>query len=153
ALHAKELSPRMLAEYTATIDRLVATFGKSRLISELTAEDFESLRAKLADQYGPVRLGNEIQKIRTVFKYAYESGLIDRPVRFGPQFAKPSKAVMRKHRATMGKRLFSATEVRLLLNGGKLVDESGKPIKDDKGKPKKIGPASSSLRAMILLGV
>lgn len=130
ALDAGELSPRTLAEYDATSERIVKTFGRQRLVEDLASDDFESLRAELAAQYGPVRLGNEVQRVRTVFKYGYESGLIDRPVRFGPAFVKPSKQVLRKHRAAGGVKLFTADEVR------RLVKEAG-----------------PQLRAMILLGM
>ena len=68
--------------------------------------------------------------MRTVFKYGYEAGLIDKPMRFGPQFKKPSKSVLRKHRATNGHRMFTAAEIRALLDA-----------------------ASPQLKAMILLGV
>jgi integrase len=129
-VEAGEMGERMFAEYKQTTDRLVSTFGKTRLASDLAADDFEALRADLAKQYGPVRLGNEVQKVRTLFKYAYESGLIDRPVRYGPQFKKPSKGVLRKHRAATGQRMFEADELR------KLIDAAGVPLK-----------------AMILLGV
>ncbi len=112
---AGEITARTLAEYTSTTDRLVSSFGKTRLVDDLATDDFESLRADLAEQYGPVRLGNEIQRVRTVFKYGYEAGLIDKPVRFGPEFRKPSKHVMRKHRASGGHKLFTADEVQRLL--------------------------------------
>ena len=79
---------------------------------------------------GPVRLGNEVQRVRTVFKYGFESGLIEKPVRYGPQFKKPSKSVLRKHRVASGKRLFEADQLRTL------IDAAGVPLK-----------------AMILLGV
>jgi len=55
----------------------------------LASDDFEHLRAALAKGWGPVTLGNEIQRVRVLFKYAYDAGLIDRPVRYGPTF-KPS---------------------------------------------------------------
>ena len=129
-MDAVELSPRTFAEYKATTDRLVRLFGKTRLVSDLAADDFEALRSELAATFGPVSLGNQIQKARTVFKYGYEAGLIDAPVRFGPQFKKPSRKVMRVHRAAGGKRLFTADELR------RVIDAAGVP-----------------LRAMILLGV
>src|SRR5207253_829138 len=72
-------------------------------------------RDALAKQYGPVRLGNEIQKVRTIFKYGFEAGLIDKPIRYGPQFKKPSASVMRRHRAKNGERMLEADEVRRLL--------------------------------------
>jgi hypothetical protein len=39
---------------------------------------------------------------------AYEAGLIDRPVRYGPSFKKPSKKVLRKARNDKGPRMFEA---------------------------------------------
>ena len=127
---AGELTERTFVEYRQTTDRLVATFGKDRLVDDLASDDFESLRADLAKTWGPVRLGNEIQKVRTVFKYGYEAGLIDRPVRFGPEFRKPSKSVMRKHRASKEQRMFSQAEIGAVLEA-----------------------ASVQVRAMLLLGI
>ena len=125
-----EMSLRTFAEYRQSTDRLIATFGKERLVADLASDDFERLRADIAKAWGPVRLGNEIQRVRTVFKYGYEAGLIDKPMRFGSEFKKPSKSVLRKHRATNGKRLFEPGEIRALL-----------------------AAASPQLRAMILLGI
>jgi integrase len=112
---AGELGLRSFGEYKATTDRLVATFGNGRLVDDLAASDFEALRADMAKTWGPVRLGAEIQKVRTVFKYGYEAGLIDKPFRFGPQFVKPSAGVMRRHRAKTGAKMLEAGEVRRLI--------------------------------------
>jgi len=125
-----EIAARTFSEYRGTTDRLVATFGRERLIDDLAAGDFATLRADVAKQWGPIRLGNEVQRVRTVFKFGYEAGLIDKPIRFGPEFKKPSRKVLRKHRATNGNRLLEATQIRALL-----------------------ARASAPMRAMILLGV
>lgn len=127
---AGEIGSRMFDEYKAATDRLVSTFGKTRLVDDLAADDFEALREAMAKQWGPVRLGNEIQKVRTAFKYGFEAGLIDKPVRYGPQFKKPSAGVLRRHRAKSGERMLEADEIRRLL-----------------------GTADVQLRAMLLLGV
>jgi integrase len=127
---AGELSIRSFGEYKAATDRVVASFGKERLVDDLVANDFEALRADMAKTWGPVRLGAEIQKVRTVFKYAYEAGLLDKPLRFGPQFVKPSTSVMRRHRAKVGAKMLEASEIQQLL------DAAGVPF-----------------RAVILLGV
>jgi hypothetical protein len=37
-----------------------------------------------------VALGNEVQRVRSVFKYAYDAALIEKPIRYGPDFKKPS---------------------------------------------------------------
>jgi integrase len=125
-----ELSQRTFADYLAVCHRIIVVFGKRRLVVDLAAEDFEHLRAELAKTRGPVALGNEIQRVRTVFKYAYDVGLIDRPVRFGPMFTKPSRKTMRQARHARGPRMFEAHEIRAM------VDAAG-----------------PQLKAMILLGV
>ena len=85
---ANEISDRTFAEYKATGVRLANVFGRGRSVEDLAADDFEILRADIAKAWGPVRLGNEIQRVRTFFKYGYEAGLIKTPVRFEPEFKK-----------------------------------------------------------------
>lgn len=127
---AGELTRRMWGEYKEVCDLLIAHLGKARLVSDLRPADFGALRTKMAKRWGPVRLGNAIQRVRTVFKYAADAELIDRPVNFGPGFKRPTKKVLRVHRAEQGVKLFSAEEVR------KLIDAAEMP-----------------LRAMMLLGI
>jgi integrase len=127
---AGELSPRTWAEYKAMTDELVAHLGKGRLVADLDPEDFASLRAKLAKKWGPHRLAKAIQYVRSVFKHAFDAGLIPAPVRFGPGFQRPTKKTIRLHRAEQGPKLFTAEELRKLIDAG--------------------GPA---IRAMILLGI
>lgn len=118
-----ELTARTFAEYRATTDRIIATFGATRLVDNLAADDFNELRASIARVWGPWRLSGEIQRVRTVFKFCYESGLIDRPVRYGPEFKKPSKRTMRVHRASAGSRMLTQTECKALIDG------AGVPLK------------------------
>lgn len=84
----------------------------------------------MAKRWGPVKLGNEIQRVRSVFKFALESGLIDRPVLFGPTFKKPVAKVLRITKAAKGPTDFSAVQILAIL---KL--------------------ASPSMKAMTLLGI
>jgi integrase len=125
-----ELSPLTWGEYKCVCDIIVSRFGKARLVDDLGPEDFAALRNQMAKRWGPVRLGNAIQYARCTFKYALDAGLIDRPVRFGPGFKRPSKKVLRLNRAEKGPNLFTAEEVRRL-----------------------IGAAGTPLKAMILLGI
>jgi hypothetical protein len=125
-----ELSTRSFADYTATCKRLLAAFGKRRPVADLRPDDFERLRAAVARKWGPVRLGNEINRVRTVFNYGWKGGLLEKPVVYGEGFRKPSKQTLRRHRASRGPRMFEAEEVRRMLNA------AGQPLK-----------------AMILLGV
>jgi integrase len=132
-LDAGEIKQRTWDELYATCERLVTSFGKTRLAIDLAADDFERLRADIAEKWGPVRLGNEIQRVRSVFRYAYENHLIEKPVRFGTEFKKPARKVLRKLRAENGPRMFEAKEIRAMLGAA--------------------GVVATPIRAMILLGI
>ncbi len=115
-LDAGELSPHTFANYKRAADTLVAHIGKSRIVADLDPQDFAGLRNKMATKWGPHRLAVTIQHIRSVFKHAFDAGLIPTPVRFGPGFKGPTKKTFRLHRAGQGAKLFSADELRRLLD-------------------------------------
>lgn len=129
-MQSGELSPRTWEGYKIAADIIVAEFGKARLVADLAPDDFAALRKKMAARWGPTRLGNAVQCVRSVLKYAYDAELIDRPVRFGAGFTKPTKRTMRLHRAAGGLKLFGREEIHGMLEA-----------------------AGAHLRAMILLGV
>ena len=118
-----ELTTRSFADYHQCCARLIDVLGKTRLVSDLAVDNFESLRKHLAKTRGPVALGNEIQRVRTVFKYAYDQGLIAAPLRYGQSFQKPSAKVLRRERNKNGLRTFQAAELR------RIIAESGVPVK------------------------
>jgi integrase len=115
-LQAGEIGQRMYDEYVDMCDRLIAMFGAGRLVADLHPDDFAKLRTTFTDHYGPVRVGNLIQQARTAFKYAFDAGLIPAPVRFGPEFKKPSASVLRRHRAKNGTRMIDAADLRKLID-------------------------------------
>ncbi len=51
-------------------------------------------------------MAHDVRLTRIIFRYAYEAGFIDRPVRFGPQFKAPSRKVLRQARQANGERMF-----------------------------------------------
>jgi hypothetical protein len=116
-LEAGELSPRMWADYKTAADELIAHLAKQRLIADLDPADFAELRNKMAKKGGPVTLGNVIPHIRSLFNYADDAGLIDRPMRFGPGFARPSKKTLRLERARKGPRMFEAAWLEIAVLG------------------------------------
>jgi integrase len=122
-LDVGELSPPTFADYKAAAVLLVGTMGKSRLVDDLDPDDFAALRNKMARKWGPVRVRDFIQRIRSVFKHALEAGLIDRTARFGPGFAWPTKRALRLERAKNGPRMFEAADLR------KLIAAAGQPLK------------------------
>jgi integrase len=127
---AGEISARHFDELFRDFQLAVDAFGRTRIVNDLAADDFGQLRAELSKRLGPVALGNTIQRIRQVFKFAYDNGLIEHPVRYGSSFNKPSKSVVRRARAELGERLFDASELRQI-----------------------IAIARPVLKAMILLGI
>ncbi len=150
-MQAGELTPRSYAEYKVATDLLVARFGKSLVVEHLTAGDFEALRAAMAESWGPARLAKFVGIIRSVFKYGIDNGLLDRPVMFGSAFKKPSKAILRKHKAEKKKKLFAADELRLLLDA--LTGREVK-VKQTGGKAAKVKLTTNpQLRAIVLLAV
>jgi integrase len=114
-LDSGELMKRSFDLYHSTCSRLVKSFGKQRPVDDLTTDDFQHYRTWGTKQWGPVFLGNEIQRIRTVFKYGYDAGLIDKPVRFGPGFKKPSAKTIRQSRLNRGLRMFEREELLAIL--------------------------------------
>jgi integrase len=129
-LDAGELSGHTWAKYKTAADLVIAAFGKTRLAADLAPDDFAALRKRMAKKWGPHRLRDMIQNVRSIFKHAHDARLLPLPICFGPGFARPSKKVLRVHRAEQGANLFTATEVR------RLIDAAG-----------------PSMRAMILLGI
>lgn len=126
-----ELTQRSWDDYKAAFDHVVAKFGRSRLITDLDPEDFAQLKNRfVAKKWGPVTIGNMIQRIRVAFRFAFENGLIDRPMRYGQAFKRPSRKVVRLNRAKKGPKLFTADEIRRL-----------------------IAAASPAMKAMFLLGI
>lgn len=124
-----ELAQRTHDYYRAGCKLLCESLGKGRSAADIGPHDFRKVRAVLSQRYGPVGLTNYIQVIRSLFKYGFDEGLLDKPARFG-LFKKPRAKVIRESRLAKGDQDFTAAEVRALL-----------------------GSASVNMRAMILLGV
>ncbi|MEO2047195.1 MAG: tyrosine-type recombinase/integrase [Pirellulales bacterium] len=129
-LDAGDIVRSTFTDYLATCKLIVDSFGKDRLIVDLAADDFEQLRACLAKTRNPNTLGNEVQRIRVAFKYGYDAGLIEHPVRFGPTFKRPAKRILRALRQKKGPRMYEADDLR------RIIDAADQPLK-----------------AMIMLGV
>lgn len=125
-----EIVQRTWDDYDATCRQVMDAFGKERLISDLQSEDFDAFRRQLAKSRGIVALGKKVSRARILFKHAYDAGLIESPIRYGPSFKRPSRKAQRRARQEKSPRLFQPDEVRALMD-----------------------KASIHLRAMVLLGV
>ncbi len=120
---AGRLSRKMFSQYREACKLIVDNFGKESLISALTPHDFANLLSKFPNTWGISMIGGTVGRIRSVFLFASESDLIDKQVKFGPGFARPSKLEKRRDSsqkvAERGRLDFSSSEVRLLLDGTK----------------------------------
>jgi hypothetical protein len=101
-LDAGELSPRTWLNCKEATDFLIAGLGKQRSVADIGPDDFAALRNKMTKKWGPVRVRDFVQRIRNVFKFAFDVGLIATPMRFGPGFSRPSKKTIRLERARKG---------------------------------------------------
>jgi hypothetical protein len=122
-LDSNELSIHTWSSYHHVCEELVEMFGRDRLLTDLLPEDFERLRAKWASKWGVVRLGCEINRARVVFNYAFKNGLIEKPMRFGEGFKRPSRKTLRLARADQGSKMFEAKELR------RMIKEAAQPLK------------------------
>lgn len=120
---AGDITARSYADYFATCKRLFVAFGVDRFVDDLAADDFEGLRKLLAGSYGVHRLGNEVQRTRVLFKYGFDAGLIDKPMRYSPTFKKPSARIMRAARQNAGPKMFAPAQLR------SLIDTADQPLK------------------------
>lgn len=115
-----ELNVRTFRGYYDTCDQVCKVFGKARVVTDLTPDDFRKLRTNLAKTRGAVSLRNEMQRVRSIFKFAFDDGLILAPVRFGQGFIKPKLDAVRRaredNRNKHGDRMFEAHAIRQILN-------------------------------------
>lgn len=133
-LDAGNLSPRTFVDYDGVCKRLLEEFGTNRIVADLRPDDFERLYSRLIEKHAITSIGASITMTRSVFKYAFESDLIDKPIKYGPTFRSPSKTDIRKAKAKSkhqnGSRAFEAAQIQSMLK-----------------------KASPQLKAMILLGI
>lgn len=128
-LKAGEIKPSTFDRYKQVGADIIAGLGRHRQVADLKPADFAALRSRFADRFGPAELGKRIQLTRSAFKHAYESEILDRPTRFGPEFKKPPRRAVRKVRQSKAPRMFEADDLRKI-----------------------IAAADVPLRAMVLLG-
>ena len=140
-VEAGEISARWFEDCRRVLDNFARCFGRQRLVSDLVPDDFVRYRQRLVSKgligssgLGVCALNRTMTVVKGMFKHAHEMDLIDRPVKYGKAFNKPSATLRRKMRRAgelaNGKRLFAPAEVR------SLIEASPMP-----------------LRAMILLGI
>ena len=116
---SNELSGRSFIDYHSVCAEMLDHFGKNRLVEDCGPSDFEAYRAKVSEGHGLHFIARRVTLAKMLFGFAYSNELIEKPVRFGMQFARPSQKSMRIHRARKqnahGLRMFEAAEIHQIL--------------------------------------
>jgi integrase len=114
-----DLSARSFYDLHDIAGRLIAHFGKDRLLTDITPADFAAFQRSFPKTWGPYARARAIQITRSVFLFGMRNGIVEKIVQFGDDFRKPSKSVLRRHRAKAriknGVKMFEADEVRQIL--------------------------------------
>jgi hypothetical protein len=124
---AGDITRQTFPDYARTAKGVADAFGRNRVVDELKPDDFEALRASFAKRCNPNTLGNEVQRVRVLLRYAYDASLIDRPVRFGPTSKRPQKRVIQAERRRRGSRLFPGQAPAPAHQGGSAAAQGDDP--------------------------
>src|SRR5262249_11771846 len=100
-----KLAPRTFTALKDTCQRLPDEVGRDRPVDGLLPRDFTKLQNTLPATWGPVRVGNEVGRVKSVFAYAYKNGYLKTPMQYGSEFERPDKEEIRK--ARKGEKLFT----------------------------------------------
>lgn len=107
----------------AVCKRIVLEFGPAARLADLGPADFLKLRTRLGRKLSLPSLAREIRCVRSVFKFADDTDLLARPVKFGPGMKLPNAKAMRMHREKNAPQLPTADELKAL------VKAAGVPLK------------------------
>lgn len=120
---AGRLSKKMFVQYRDACKLIIDCFGKDSHVSTLVPQDFSALLTSFPKTWGLSMVGGTVGRIRSVFLFATESDLIEKPVRFGQGFKRPSKLEKRRDSSQKiserGRLDFSALEAKLLIESTK----------------------------------
>jgi integrase len=110
-----ELSALSFRDYQWTAEQMVNHLGRSVDPERIRPLDFAAFRNALAARYAPSRLGKTITVCRMIFRWSFESELLQQMPRFGPDFKAFSKRAARLAKATRGPKVFTADAIRVQL--------------------------------------
>jgi len=128
--HNGELSKRMLADYARTAELICEAVGGWRDVDDLTADDFDAIRAHFGRGRALQTVANHVTRTRSMFKWIEQKRYASHATDFGPDFVKPRQERIDHQKAQRPDKGFAATEIRKLIEN-----------------------ASTPMKAMILLGI
>lgn len=114
SLIGAEFSRVTWVKYRSVLKTTVEVIGE-KSVDSLMPVDFARVRVALSERFGAISLSDAVGRTRTMFKWAYDSRAIEKPVWFGKEFERPSQRVIRSERNKIGEKMFTSDEIRLLL--------------------------------------
>ncbi len=124
------ISPVTFSDYKWTGKAIIGHFGRTVAPEGIRPTEFARFRNALTANYSPSRVGKMVTQTRMIFRWAFESEVIEAQPNFGPDFKSTSKRESRIAKAKRVDNLFAAEQIHELLDR-----------------------ADDSYRAMILLGI
>ena len=113
---AGSLSRESFRDYKQTCKSLIRHFGEDADINAFSPSDFAWYKRERSKQLNLVSMGNEIQRVRTAFKWLRRSKLIDDEPEYGPDFRKPTALQIRRHKRHLGSKCYTPRQVHQLLD-------------------------------------
>ena len=114
-MNSGNLSPEAFRDYKHAGVFVIQGFGRHTPCSGLTPADFTRLRQIWITKYAPSRLNKLITCTRMLFTWGFKAEYLKQPVRFGPDFKGASKRLMREVKQQGEKKLFTAAEIKTLI--------------------------------------
>ena len=108
---------RSYDDYYRECELVRDALGASTLLESIGPTHFTHLRESMKGT--PNVISNRIGRVKVLFKFLYQEGLLAQPVRYGGNFKKPPRKRIREHRETKPQQLFSPEQIHLLLKHAK----------------------------------
>ena len=109
-----ELAKRTWLNYQNTGKWLIDQLGRHASVQCLTTSDFAKLRRALTDNVGLVSTKSEIVRAKVFFNYAYDNGLIEKPVATRKAFEQPKPVSLKREKESRAAKIFTIEELRTL---------------------------------------
>jgi integrase len=113
---AGEIRLSSFRDIKRAVKNFLALVGEWVQVGKLTPDQFGAFRTWLAKTNKSYAINRNITLVKSMFKWAYDNDLIDRPIKFGPGFAKAKASSQRRGKKV---RMFTADEIRMMLENAK----------------------------------
>ena len=94
AAESGTITDRTFREYQGSTSRFVAMVGRDFPLSSVGPDHFSRFKTQRSKSLNLIAIGNEVSRVRSLFRWLYGSDILKSPPRFGPDFKKPGERVL-----------------------------------------------------------